>query len=244
MQVQSNRILIQVLGLNILALVGTIAVSAPFGQVYRQFEDGGFVTYFSVIQLFIASYFAYKIFKIREKPIKHPWKSPVAIWGFISLGFSFLALDDLLMIHEWLDKVIHSIGQIEETGASDRIDDLIVGGYGIIALGLLVHYRRELKKYRNALPYVVIAFILLFSMVGVDALTNRDDLLLMVFSPAVTANIMGWVFIPEEAFKIISEAFFIVSAHSCYHTAKKLALQTAVPATPLRTIASGNRIRN
>ncbi|MEL6902721.1 MAG: hypothetical protein AAFP07_17400 [Cyanobacteria bacterium J06606_4] len=243
MSTTSSQLLIRVLGLNVLALVGTIAVSAPFGQVYRQFEDGGFVTYFSVIQLFIVSYFSYKIFKTRSQHIKRPWKSPIAIWGIISLGFSFLALDDLLMIHEWLDKVIHGIWQIEETGASDRIDDLIVGGYGIIALGLLAYYRRELKKYPTALPYVVIAFVLMFSMVGVDALTNRDDLLMMMFSPDVTQNIMSWIFIPEESFKTLSEAFFIVAAHSCYRTAQKLTLQTVATA-PRRAIALNGRIRN
>ena len=211
-----RRIFKQVIALNTMAIVGTVVVSAPFESVYRQFEDGGFVTYFSVIQLFIISYFACKLFKLRSQPFEHPWRSSAAIWGVISLGASFLALDDLLMIHEWLDKVIHGIGQFEETALTDRIDDFIVGGYGLITLGLLTYYRQELKKYSRALPHVVIGFTLMFFMVCIDAITNRDDLLLTIFSPETTAGIMSWIFIPEEGFKVFSEAFFIIAIHLCY----------------------------
>lgn len=216
-----QRLLAKVLGLNLLAISGTVLISAPFEKVSRQFDDGGFITYFSVIQLFILSYYACKTFKVRSQNVQHPWQSSIAIWGIASLGFSFLALDDLLMIHEWFDKVIHGIGQFEETGMSDRIDDLIVGGYGLIAIGLFVHYRHELKKYLSVLPYVIIGFVLMFLMVAVDALTNRDDLLLMVFSSEVSSSIMSWIIVPEEGLKLLSEAFLIVAAHTCYHMAKR-----------------------
>ncbi|MEL6553735.1 MAG: hypothetical protein AAFQ63_09795 [Cyanobacteria bacterium J06621_11] len=218
----AKGLLAKVLALNILAIVGTVALSAPFGKVLRQFEDGGFITYFSVIQLFILSYFACQIFKIRRQNIKHPWQSSIAIWAIISLGFSFLALDDLLMIHEWFDKVIHGIWQMEETALSDRIDDLIVGLYGLLAIGGLVYYRQEIKKYKAVLPTVIIGFVLLFLMVGVDVVSNRDDILLTMFSPATTANIMSWIFIPEESLKLLSEAFLIIAAHNCLQIAKQL----------------------
>lgn len=219
---KSKRLLFQVLAINIAAIVGTVVLSAPFGKVSRQFEDGGFITYVSVIQLFILSHFAYKIFKQRSKVFQHPWQSPIAIWAIMSLGFSFLALDDLLMIHEWLDEVIHSILRFEETALSDRLDDFIIGCYGLLAIGGLVHYRKEIKHYRPALPHTVIAFVLLFITVAIDALTNRDDVLLTMFSPEQVVNIVYWMVVPEDGLKILSEAFLIVAIHICYGIAKGL----------------------
>jgi len=202
--------------------VGTVALSAPFGKVYRQFEDGGFITYVSVIQLFILSHFAYKIFKERSQVFSHPWQSSIAIWAIMSLGFSFLALDDLLMIHEWMDEVIHSVGGFEETAVSDRLDDIIIGIYGLLAIGGLVHYRKEIKTYRAVLSPVVTGFVLLFVTVGIDILTNRDDILLMMFSPEATAVISYWMVVPEEGLKLLSEAFLILAIHTCYGIAKQL----------------------
>ena len=228
--IRTKGLLAKVLALNILAIVGTVALSAPFDKIAKQFDDGGFITYFSVIQLFILSFYACQIFKIRRQYIIHPWQSSIAIWAIVSLGFSFLALDDLLMIHEWLDKVIHGIGGFEETGWSDRIDDFIVGLYGLLAIGGLVHYRQEIKKYKAVLPTVIIGFVLLFLMVTVDAVTNRDDVLLMIFSPETTKSIMDWIFIPEESFKLLSEAYLIVAAYNCLSIAKQLsAQQTSLP---------------
>jgi len=214
--------LLKVLALNLIVIVGTVVISAPFQSVGHQFKEGGIITYFSVVQLFILSYLAYLVFKARADGFKHPWHSSIAIWGIASLGFSFLALDDWLSIHEKLDMLIHRVGQFQETGVSDRIDDLIVGLYGVMAVGLLVIYRRELMRYKSVLGYVVIGFVLMFLMVGIDVVTNRDDLLILLFSRETTTFIMGWIFVPEESFKLFSEAFLIVAVHRCYEIAKHL----------------------
>ena len=210
----------RVISLNLLAIAATVAIASPFEKVYRQFEDGGFITYFSVIQLFILSYFACKIFKVRSQAFAgNPWKSPAAVWAIASLGFSFLALDDLLMIHDFFDKSFHQLLQFQETGASDRIDDLIVGFYGLLAIGLLVAYRKELKRYRATLPAVITAFILLFAMVGVDVLTNRDDILLLIFLPDTVDFIQSWIFVIEEGLKLLAEGFYIVAIYTCLQIA-------------------------
>ncbi len=214
--------LYKVLSLNLLAIAATVIISAPFEKVYRQFEDGGFITYFSVIQLFILSYFMHQMFKLRGQSFRRPWRSPAAVWGIFSLGFSFLALDDLLMIHEFLDKTIHKIWLAQETAASDRIDDLIVGLYGLIAIGIFIRCRHELKKYGAVTPYVIAGFICLFAMVGIDVITNRDDILLTVFSAEATEQIQGWIFVLEEGFKLISEGFLIVAAHTCLKIARRI----------------------
>lgn len=224
--------LYKVLSLNLLAIALTVLLSAPFEKVYRQFEDGGFITYFSVIQLFILSYFMQQMFKLRGQSFAQPWKSPAAVWAIFSLGFSFLALDDLLMIHEFFDKTIHKVWLLQETGVSDRIDDLIVGLYGLIAIGLFVRCRRELKKYKAVAPYVIAGFICLFLMVGIDVVTNRDDMLLMVFSPATTEYILSWIFVLEEGLKLVSEGFLIVAAHACLQIAQQLKARNNLSDSP------------
>ena len=219
---QARSVLYKVMSLNLLAIIATVAISSPFGKTYRQFEDGGFITYFSVIQLFILSRFTYKIFKTRSQAVKFPWRSIVAIWGIFSLGFSFLALDDLLMIHEFFDASIHDIWRLQETNLSDRLDDAIICLYGLLALGACVAYRQELKKYAVALPLAITAFALLFIMIGIDALTNRDDVLLTLFSPERVVDIQSWIFILEDGCKLLSEAFFIVAVHRCLQIARQL----------------------
>ena len=219
---QARSVLYRVISLNLSAIIATVAISSPFGKTYRQFEDGGFITYFSVIQLFILSRLAYKIFKTRSQAVKFPWRSTVAVWGIFSLGFAFLALDDLLMIHEFLDASIHDIWRLQETNLSDRLDDAIICLYGLLALGTCVAYRQELRKYAVALPLAITAFALLFIMIGIDALTNRDDVLLTLFSPERVVNIQSWVFILEDSCKLLSEAFFIVAAHRCLQIARQL----------------------
>ena len=213
----------RVILLNLLAIFATIAIAAPLGRLYRQFEDGGFITYFSVIQLFVLSYITGKTFNIRKQAFPlAPWKSPVAIWGIFSLGFSFLALDDLLMIHEFFDKTIHQLWQIQETGLTDRIDDAIIALYAVVAIALLVIYRQELKRYRPALPAAVAAFGLLFAMVAVDAITNRNEILEMLFSASTAEGIQAWVFTVEDGLKLLAEGFYVAAAHRCLQLARRL----------------------
>ena len=211
-----TRLFYRVLLLNLLVVALVILISFPFQQVEQQFKDGGFIDIFSGIQLFVIAYYAYQVFKARPKTAsRNFWRSPSAIWGVISAGFAFLALDELATIHEGLDKLIHLVLNLQETGWSDRIDDLIVGLYGVIAIMLLVTYRRELKRYQSVFPYVLGGFVLLFCMVGIDTLANRDDIFLTFFSASTSAQLMSWIFIPEEVCKLASEACFVTAAKFC-----------------------------
>ncbi|EDX87327.1 hypothetical protein S7335_5035 [Synechococcus sp. PCC 7335] len=192
-----------------------ILISFPFQQIKQQFKDGGFINIFSGIQLFVVAFYARRVFKIGSVGFRRPWRSPAAIWGIISAGFAFLALDELATIHEGIDKLIHIVFNLQETGLSDRIDDLIVGLYGVAAIALLVIYRQELKRYRFVFPYVLGGFVLLFCMIGIDTLTNRDDILLTFLSATQSDSLLSWIFILEETCKLVSEVFFVTAAKYC-----------------------------
>lgn len=218
-----SRLFYRVLWLNLLAIALVILISLPFQQVEQQFKDGGFIDIFSGIQLFVIAYYAYQTSKTRPqarpkarpKASFKPQRSHSTIWTIISAGFAFLALDELATIHEGLDKLIHWVFALQETGMSDRIDDLIVGLYGAAAIALLVTYRQELKRYKFALPYVFSGFFLLFFMVGIDTISNRDDIFLIIFSAQTSEHLMSWIFIPEEVCKLVSEACFVAAAKLC-----------------------------
>ena len=49
------------------------------------------------------------------------------VWIAVAIGGAFLAMDDKFMLHENVDKAIHSLLSCEETKHSDRLDDIIVG---------------------------------------------------------------------------------------------------------------------
>ncbi len=205
----------RVLALNLFVLVGTILISTHFQQLKHQFKDGGFIDIFSGIQIFVIAYLAFRVFQMRSRGRRRSWKSPTAIWGIISIGFFLLGLDEIAAIHETLDTTIHSILQLQETGLSDRLDDLIVCIYVLVSIALLIAYRREVKRYRAAFPYVLSGFVLLFFMVIIDALTNRIDVLLLLFSPETSMNVMSWIFIPEDGCKLISETCFVTAGKAC-----------------------------
>lgn len=208
--------------LNLCVVVLVILISVSFQQLEQQFKDGGVIDIFSGIQLFMVAYYARQVFKQRSKAVRRSaWRSPSTIWKIISAGFAFLALDELATIHEGLDKLIHMIFNLQETGVSDRLDDLIVGMYGLAAIALLATYRRELNRYRGVSPYVLGGFVLLFCMIGIDAVGNRDDVFLFFFSAPTAAGIMSWIFIPEEVCKLVAEVCFMTAAKGCGLTAQR-----------------------
>ena len=94
------------------------------------------------------------------------------IWALIGLGFVAFALDEKFLIHEDLDHYIHRMFNLVETGWTDKIDDVLIGFWGLIGIVVLFLYRNELNIHRQVLPILMIGFVFLFISVVLDALTN------------------------------------------------------------------------
>jgi hypothetical protein len=128
-----------------------------------------------------------------------------AVWLAASVGFLYLALDEAYMFHERLDVAIHGMLGIVETPLTDRLDDLIVGLYGVIGLAVILCCRREMLRYRGTNIMLGAGFVLLAASVGLDAFTN-DSL------PAFAAdwNLSRWTHrrlaVAEEVAKLFAEA--------------------------------------
>ena len=139
----------------------------------------------------------------------------------MTAGFLFLAADDLFLIHEDMDRRIRFAFNLAETGLTDRIDDLLIGLYGVVGIGVLVAYREEWRPYRQARPLLSWGFVLLFLMVALDLLTNRDDILSLVFTAERAAVLRIWLSHIEDSLKIFAEALFLVAFYSVWQNVQR-----------------------
>jgi hypothetical protein len=217
-QIIWKRYLAIVLIIDLIAVVGAMLMGETPAEL---FDEGEVMTFFSAIQLIAIHRITRRVFlnssenRINLKDIKKGY----FIWYLISMGFLFLTVDEILLIHENIDEVIHWILGMKETALTDRIDDIVVGCYGLVGLAVIYYYRDEMKKYKEALPYLIAGFILFFLSVCLDILTNREDILPMF---NIDHSLFLWLNGLEEGFKTIAEGVFIGTAFKCYEISNLL----------------------
>jgi hypothetical protein len=205
-----------------LMIGATILAGALSGHPHYHFGEGRIMTLFSGFLLLAIAWLSFHIGRIRHvAPDRTFWKPQTAIWGIMALGFTYLALDEMTQIHESLDKGIHRLFRIEETNLTDRIDDAIVGMYGVIGIAGIAIYRKELVQHRQALPFLIVSFILFFMMVACDFLTSRPDVLEMFFEPGSGRRLRTWLSVAEESLKIYSGACFLLASCSALQRVKE-----------------------
>ena len=205
-----------VLTLNGLAVVSAVALS-PF--VKRDpFSEGGFLTVFSGLQLLLVAYIAVQVKK------HSPRTNTSIIWTLIAVGFIFLTADEFFKIHENLDWLIHEAFNLQETGLTDRIDDILIGLYGVIGLAVLFVHFDELRPYRKAFPFFIVGFFLLFAMVTLDIITNRNDILPLIFNYEKSFVLQERLAQVEDSLKVFAEGFFILAFYMILQMAKKISI--------------------
>ncbi len=216
-----KSILLIIISIDIIVIIIALVLGKTPDQY---FGEGSFITYLSFFQLIVISILAWIIFKIRKGGSKlKEWRAPFFIWLIMAIAFTYLSLDEVCLIHENIDFFIHRIFKIQETGFTDRIDDVIVGCYGLFGLMVLYFYREELKKYREAFPLLIVGFIFMFSMVLLDIITNRKDILqILISKPYLVSKLHSWLGVIEDMFKIIAEGVFIGGFYCCLEIARRL----------------------
>jgi hypothetical protein len=198
------------------------------------FGERKFVTVVSVLQLLVIAWLAYRIWQIRRVPGERPWwKSPTSIWLLMAVGFVFLGVDEFIGIHESIDKRIHKLFHLRETGWTDRIDDMLVALYGLVGIGTIFAYRRELVQYKKVIPYLVTGFFMFFVMVVLDTATNRCDLLVRVFGGECEV-LRVWLSVAEDSMKVIAEAVFGIGYYACLLIATGLGTAKAENGLPAK----------
>src|SRR5690606_31855275 len=83
--------------------------------------------------------------------------------------------------------------------------------FGLIGFAVLVVYRKELMRQRQALPYLGAAGILFVRMVVLDVLTNKQDILARFFGQQNAHSLRQWLAGAEDSVKLYAAAFFFLA---------------------------------
>jgi hypothetical protein len=187
------------------------------------FSEAGLVTYFSFLQLTFIAWISLRIFIAREGAASaKPWKTRSFIWLIMAAAFVYLAMDETCSIHSGIDMLIHYLFRIRETGLTDRIDDIVVAGYVLSGLIVLYYYRGELKEYKKTSPLFMAGFAVTFFMIGLDLLTNKNDLLSRVIpDPGRLNQVWTGLEIFEDMVKVVAEGIFVVAFWACLKVARE-----------------------
>ena len=206
--VPAKSVLKVVISIDIIIIILALVLGETPGQYFNEWT---FVTYFSSLQLLGASVVARKIFNIQKSKSKlRGLRAPYFIWGIIALAFAFMAFDEVAQVHEGIDFGIRKIFNIPKSGRYCRIDDVIIGFYGLIGIIVLYFYRNELKKFRKIFPLLLFGFFLFFCTVALNILSNKKLIFLVLTSNSDAVHIIkSWLGFFEESFKIIAEGIFL-----------------------------------
>jgi hypothetical protein len=187
-----------------------------FFQIYKRkpFDEHGVVTILSFTQLLLTCFVSFDIWRQRRKAGPLRLKDDSTIWLIIALGFAYLAADEEILLHEGAGHSFHKLLGLAETAWSSRLDDMLVGVYGVIGIIVLWLYRREICRFPLCLRLLKVGFVALLFSVVADGLSHRPDLFV-----SLLGREQGMLFYElgesaDEIFKIIGEIFFLTGLSS------------------------------
>jgi hypothetical protein len=118
-------------------------------------------------------------------------------WAVAAAGFVYLGLDDVLRIHEELDRSIHGLlGWDPKHWLTDHLDDAIVVFYGLVASAWAYYHRDALLRLRWTALGLAIAFV------GFAAMSVLD--------------VLGGFPTTEESLKLLAEAMIVTAIFAAY----------------------------
>lgn len=180
-------------------------------------KEGAFITWLSSAQLFLCSIFAWKIFLHRKASIDVKSKNwQYLLWVIIAIGFLYLGIDEIGQIHEKSGRIVRGLFNLEKNNLTARIDDLVVGLYAVFSIGILYLFRDEIKELKGVSKYFVVAFVIIFLMVGVDTLTTRKEVLKYFFHIKETRHmVLSYMIILEEVLKVLAGGVLLSTFNTC-----------------------------
>lgn len=180
----------------------------------------------SCLQLLAVAVFCVLIFRERDRTLRGTsGRLAGFVWIAIAAGFVFLTLDESLQIHEKLDKWILRAFSLENNQITDRLDDALIGVYGVAGLFVMWLCRREMLQFRSPMfKPLVFGFIALVLSVLSDTISNGDEFLLAMTGDLATARkLNGWFSVFDGVFTFIAEGFFVAAFYEGWRHSKVLA---------------------
>ncbi len=133
----SKSLVLSIVFIDVVILAAAALTGTPPDQY---FKEGKAITWLSFVQLLATAALSWHIYTLRKNaPESKPQRHLHRLWLIIAAGFVFLAVDEIAGIHEGIDHLIHAFMNMEETGLTDRIDDVIVMAYGLVGIGVLYY---------------------------------------------------------------------------------------------------------
>ena len=191
----------------------------------------------SFIVLIAIAVVCVRIHAVRRGPEAAWFGGTERIWLLISLGFVFMALDEALSIHENIDVLLHRMLAMRETWLTDRLDDVIILGYGVAGLLILYAHRAEFRGLLDYRRHFVVGFLFLIAMVALDLLSNRRDFLYATgLERSLVPSVHHVLEVAEELTKLLAEAAFMLGFLSIYRQ-----FAASRPAGPARQASSSTQ---
>lgn len=159
-------------------------------------EDGA-ITALSAILMAIAAgmtFSAYFIAKQRKMQDK-------LLWLLFALGFGFLALDELLELHEHVGGLINVATKMigVDSGVFRNWNDIIVIGYGLVALPFILYFLPAVLRYPGLMERLALAALFFAIHTVIDSVSEPQT---------VRSGVM------EESAKLFCALFLALSAVS------------------------------
>jgi len=222
-----RRFLLWVTAFNLGAIGLALLLSDSKRELKAHFDEGGYVTWLSAAQLFLIGILAFDVARRRRPPPgERRFFASYRLWTLAAAGFLFLGFDELKEWHEKIDAWLHHTFEKEETALSDRLDDLIVVGYGAIGIAVLFASRRELRAFRGGGRYLAAAFALALLMIALDFLTNRKDVVPELLggdlTKAESRRIRVGLKVAEDSAKLLAVGVFLSAFYFCRWTAVRI----------------------
>jgi len=213
----ANRRILKKISLIILTVFLIILTAWIIGPLYFNHPIGKLFDFCSFLTLFATAYVSFLACRGIEKERGLKWRdNPAARPFFISaVGFLFLGLDDVLSLHENMDRLIHFILRIKETPWTDHIDDFILLLYGVIALFFIKDFIKEFRKHPYMVGLIAVGLFAFFIVFFLDFLTNNIETLSALLFKGMSygdlsyrQNIGKMI---EESTEFLAEAFFLAA---------------------------------
>jgi hypothetical protein len=216
----SRLLLINSFLILVFALIGAALPQPSPGWAFR---EGYPLTWISCFQLAGIGYFLGLLWQQRKPGMEFTWKDPSSLWRILSWTFYFLAIDEILKVHEHLDRSIHKIFKIKETTFTDHLDDVIVIFYGMVVVAIMLRQFKELGRFRAALRYFIPAALVAGVSLALDPICSDKPLLRTWFvtSERVEHAIL-WLDVAEETAKVLAESLILGAVLACREIVQEL----------------------
>jgi hypothetical protein len=141
-------------------------------------------------------------------------------WLLIGLGFLYLAGESVWRVNERIETRIEKLAHLSDESWSRGIDDMLLMLAGMVGVGVLAYYWRELASLRRARSLYAAGFAVLFLMSFWDlTMGQRMTIASALGIPPATLGTTPFAYsmleLFEDALMLMGEGLFLMASCDC-----------------------------